>query len=248
MATVEGKGRTRISGPLLIALHLAPGLLFGACYLVLARLFIRCGLTGYLALLVAIPACLAPVEIGIMILWGARCSGRLSLSAAIGYRRRGTIADYAALPLLLFIGCGLLSMTVAPVSRYLEAQLSVWLPAWAAQESLIAGLAGSPPVQRSITIGLAVLLSGLVAPVVEELYFRGFLLPGMERWGWAAPVVNTLLFAAYHFYFPGNVPGIFVAFVPISYVAMIKKNWRIGVIVHSMFNLWGIYTMAASVS
>jgi hypothetical protein len=100
-----------------------------------------------------------------------------------------------------------------------------------------------PPAQRSITLLLAVLLSGFVAPVVEELYFRGFLLPRMEHWGWAAPVVNSFLFAVYHFYFPENVPGIFVAFLPISYVVWVKKNWRIGVIVHSMFNLWGVFTL-----
>jgi hypothetical protein len=43
---------------------------------------------------------------------------------------------------------------------------------------------------------------------------------------------------------PGNVPGIFVAFLPISYVVMLKKNWRIGVIVHSLLNLWGVFSLA----
>jgi membrane protease YdiL (CAAX protease family) len=102
-----------------------------------------------------------------------------------------------------------------------------------------------PPIQRNITLVLAVLLSGFVAPIVEELYFRGFLLPRMEHWGWAAPAVNSLLFAVYHFYFPGNVLGIFVAFLPIAYVVRIKKNWRIGVVVHSMSNLWGVFSVFA---
>jgi membrane protease YdiL (CAAX protease family) len=126
--------------------------------------------------------------------------------------------------------------------------LTSWLPVWATQNALLTGLAAGPPAQRSITLGLAVLLSGFVAPVVEEAYFRGFLLPRMEHWGWAAPVLNSLLFAIYHFYFPGNVPGIFVGWLPIAYVVMLKKNWRIGAVAHILHNLWAVYTVASLVT
>jgi len=248
MKAFEGTGQNKISGPVLIALHLVPGLIFAGFFFALSRMFIRCGLTGYLALLITIPLCLVPMEIGVMLLWSARFAGRRPLLETIGYRRRGTVVEYIVLPLLLFICWSVLSIAVNPISLYLETHLSVWLPPWATQESLINGLVSSPPTQRSITLGLAVLLSGFVAPVVEELYFRGFLLPRMEHWGWAAPVVNSLLFAAYHFYFPGNVPGIFVAFVPISYVVMVKKNWRIGVVVHSLSNLWGVFFLATFIT
>jgi membrane protease YdiL (CAAX protease family) len=153
------------------------------------------------------------------------------------------VVEYVVLPLLLFLCWGVLSIAISPISQYLETHLSAWLPVWATQEALINDLISCPPIQRNITLVLAVLLSGFVAPVVEELYFRGFLLPRMEHWGWAAPVVNSLLFAVYHFYFPGNVPGIFVTFIPIAYVVMIKKNWRISALVHSMFNLWGVFSL-----
>jgi membrane protease YdiL (CAAX protease family) len=205
--------------------------------------FIQRGLTGYLALLISIPVCLAPIELGVMLFWSARFTGRRSLLEAVIYRRQGTAAEYILLPLFLFICCAILSIVIYPLSQYLETHLTVWLPAWTTQEALIHGLVSISPTQRLITLGLAVLLSGFVAPVVEELYFRGFLLPRMEHWGWAAPVVNSLLFAIYHFYFPGNVLGIFVAFLLISYVVMVKKNWRIGAIVHSLSNLWGVFTV-----
>jgi membrane protease YdiL (CAAX protease family) len=245
---LEWKEQVKISGPLLIALHLAPGPIFAVFFFVLSRLFIRCGLTAYLALLITVPACLAPIEIGVMLLWSARVTGRRSLSEVIGYRQGGTALDYILLPLLLLFCWGVLSIALNPIALYLETRLGGWLPAWATQEALIYGLVSIPPTQRLITLGLAVLLSGFVAPVVEELYFRGFLLPRMEHWGWAAPVVNALLFAVYHFYFPGNVPAIFVIFVPISYVVMVKKNWRIGLIVHSMANLWSVFAVFTSLS
>jgi membrane protease YdiL (CAAX protease family) len=241
--TYGSNRQTKISGPLLIALHLLPGLIFAGFFFVLSRVFIQRGLTGYLALLISIPVCLAPIELGVMILWSARFTGRRSLLEAVVYRRQGTAAEYMVMPLLLFICWGVLSIPMSPIYQYVETHLAIFLPSWTTQEALIRGLIGVSHTQRSITLGLAVILSGFVAPVVEELYFRGFLLPRMEHWGWVAPVVNSLLFAIYHFYFPGNVPGIFVAFLPISYVVMLTKNWRIGAVVHSLINLWGVFSL-----
>jgi membrane protease YdiL (CAAX protease family) len=244
MEAFKGNERIEISGLLLIALHLVPGLTFAGFFFVLSRMFIRCGLTGYLAVLVTIPLCLVPIEIGVPLLWSARVAGKRSLLAAIGYRQRGPVVDYVVLALLLFICWGVLSIVIAPISQYLETHLSGWLPSWATLEALITDLANSSPAQRPIALGLGIVLSGFVASVAEELYFRGFLLPKMEHWGWVAPVVNSLLFAVGHFYFPGNVPGVFVAFVPISFVVMVKKNWRIGAIVHILFNLLGVFSVA----
>ena len=243
--TIFGRnGQGKLSGSLLIVLHLLPGLIFGGFFLLLSSVFINHGLTGYLALLVSIPVCLAPIELGIMLFWSARFTGSRSLTQAIAYRRKGTAVEYIGLPLFLFICWGVLSIAINPISQYLAAHLTFWLPVWATQEALIADLASSSPAQRSMALGLGVLLSGFVAPVVEELYFRGFLLPRMEHWGWGAPVLNSLLFALQHFYFPENVPGIFIAFIPISYIAMVKKNWRIGFVAHSLSNLWGVFSVS----
>ena len=243
MTALEENGQNKLSGPLLIVLHLFPGIIFAVFFFVLSWILIQLGLTGYLALLITIPACLVPVEIGVMLLWSVRFTGMRSLLGAIRYRQKGTLVEYIVLPPLLFLCYGLISLAIYPFSQYLEVHLSAWLPVWATQEALIDGMTNCPPSQRNITLLLAVLLSGFVAPIVEELYFRGFLLPRMEHWEWAAPVVNSLLFAVYHFYFPGNVLGIFLVFLPIAYVVRVEKNWKIGAIVHSMINLWGVFSL-----
>jgi len=245
MIALEKNGHSELPGPLLIVLHLVPGIIFAVFFWVLSWMLIPRGLTAYLALLITIPACLVPVQIGVMLLWSVRFTGTRSLSEAIRYRRKGTVVEYVVLPLLLFLCCGVLSIAFTPITQYLEPHLSAWFPVWATQEALINGVTSCPPIQRNITLLLAVLLSGFVAPVTDELYFRGFLLPRMEHWGWAAPVVNSLLFAVYHFYFPGNMAVIFVAFLPIAYVVRSKKNWGIGAVVHIMFNLWSVFTVFA---
>jgi membrane protease YdiL (CAAX protease family) len=38
--------------------------------------------------------------------------------------------------------------------------------------------------------------------VVEEMYFRGYLLPRISRLGAWAPLVNTVLFSLYHLFTP----------------------------------------------
>lgn len=247
--TVFDKNEHReFTGTLLVFLHLVPGIIFAVFFWIFSWMLVRRGLNAYLALLITIPACLAPIEIGVMLLWSARFTGTRSLSEAIRYRRKGTVVEYVVLPLLLFLCWGVLSIVLRPITLYLETYLSAWFPVWATQGALINSLTSCPPTQRNITLVLAVLFSGLVAPVVEELYFRGFLLPRMAHWGWAAPIVNALLFAVYHFYFPENVPAIFVVFVPISYVVMLTKNWRIGLIVHIMSNLWSVFTLFSFLS
>ena len=235
---------TRLSSPVLIALHLLPGLIFALFFFVLSRVFIQNGYTGYLALLILIPICLAPIELGVMLFWSWRSTGIRSVTNAIVYRRKGTTMEYILLPPLLFICWGILSIPMSPVYQFVETHLASFLPAWTTQEALIRGLTGVSQTQLAITLGLGVILSGFTAPLIEELYFRGFLLPRMEHWGWMAPVVNALLFGLYHFYFPGNVPGIFATWLPIAYVVMRTRNWRIGAITHTLINLWGVFSLS----
>jgi membrane protease YdiL (CAAX protease family) len=101
----------------------------------------------------------------------------------------------------------------------------------------------SAPAQRHVPFVLASLLSGGLAPLVEEAYFRGFLLPRMRHWGPMAPVANALLFGVYHFFTPWNLPAVFVAFLPVAFVVQARKNFRISLVVHVLFNLTGVLTL-----
>ena len=128
ITTLGRNGQGKIPGPLLIVLNLLPGLILGGFFLLLSSVFVKHGLTGYLALLVLIPVCLAPMELGIMLFWSARFTGSRSLSQAVAYRRKGTVADYIGLPLILFLGVLLLLLAVSPINQYLSALLTFWLP------------------------------------------------------------------------------------------------------------------------
>lgn len=235
----------KIPVAILIGLHLGPGIIFACFFICFARLFIHAGLAAYSALLFAIPFCLAPLELGIMLLWSARHGGAISLAEVLGYRSKDKMIDYIISSLILLMVGGIISIAVDPASQYVEIHVPNFLPLWVSQNAMMAGFISRSHVQRVILFWSAVLFSGFLAPIVEEMYFRGFLLPRMAQWGRLAPVVNSLLFALYHFYFPGNVLRIFLVFLPISYLVWIRNNWRIGVAVHCMINLWGLFSLAA---
>src|SRR5262249_49078928 len=86
---------------------------------------------------------------------------------------------------------------------------------------------------------LQVVIDGVLAPVTEEVYFRGYLLPRMGYLGGWAPVVNALLFAGQHFWQPHNVVMIFLHSLVLTYVVWWKRNIYIAMLLHGSANTIG---------
>jgi Type II CAAX prenyl endopeptidase Rce1-like len=60
------------------------------------------------------------------------------------------------------------------------------------------------------TMLVTLLVDGVVNPTVEELYFRGYLLPRLPVAGWRAIPVSAGLFTTQHYWQPENWLLIFV--------------------------------------
>jgi hypothetical protein len=88
--------------------------------------------------------------------------------------------------------------------------------------------------------GLYILLSCILGPLVEELYFRGHLLPRMQKYAkrWA-PFINTVLFSVYHFFSPWENLIRIVGFYPVIYLVWRKKDIRFGIFTHIVLNSIG---------
>ncbi|MFX0051185.1 MAG: lysostaphin resistance A-like protein [Candidatus Hermodarchaeota archaeon] len=81
--------------------------------------------------------------------------------------------------------------------------------------------------------------------IVEELYFRGYLLPRMEEHvkGYA-PLLNTILFSVYHFFSPWENPIRILATLPIVYLVWYKRDVRFLMITHLLANaVGGVYVL-----
>ena len=72
--------------------------------------------------------------------------------------------------------------------------------------------------------------------MVEELYFRGYLLPRMPLSDTLAPVLHSALFALYHIWTPWMVVSRTIGVLPLIYVVRSKRNIYVGITAHCLAN------------
>jgi uncharacterized protein len=218
-----------------ILLHLLPGALILMASLAFYPLTATLGLPALLALLLAVIIAAIPAQLGHLLYQGYRRNGRLSLDGVVVFRRRSPLWQY-----LLFVPLGIIWSfgwygALSPISDWLTHTLFAWAPDW----FLRADLATPDRTILMGTLAVLLLLNGLIGPVIEEMYFRGYLLPRLARYGKAAPWINLGLFTLYHLWQPWLYPTIFVALAALVFPVWWMRNLRIGILIHCALNLIG---------
>jgi membrane protease YdiL (CAAX protease family) len=218
-----------------VLLHLLPGALILVAYLALYPLTATLGLPSLTALLLAVVIAGIPSQLGHLLYRGYRRNGRLSLDGVVVFRRRSPLWQYLVLvPLGIVWSFGWYG-ALAPLSDWLTRVVFGWAPVW----FLRADLATSDGAILIGTLVALLILNGFVGPIVEELYFRGYLLPRLAHYGKGAPWINLTLFALYHLWQPWLYPTVFVALASLVFPVWWTRNWRIGVYIHCALNLIG---------
>ena len=108
------------------------------------------------------------------------------------------------------------------------------------------GLPGQPPVLPLFGddlggLALALLLGAVVAPLAEEVFFRGFVYPGLRRqWGvvWGI-VISSALFAVVHA-IPGVVPAIFAMGLILAALYELTGSLWPSIALHAIINAAGL--------
>lgn len=229
-----------------VVLHLTPGILITLAYFGIGSLFARRGLPQPLALLTTMLLVTLPLEVGFLLYQGWKLNGRLSLEGVIRFREPIS-------PRILFgWGFGLLawaavaSTLMAPADEALRRSLFVWWPVSLNPSDFIRQMdLYNSLVLWAVAIGSLVL--NVIVPVVEELYFRGYLLPRMVQWGWLAPFFSLLLFSLYHFWIPWQNPSRLVALLPVILVVFQRRNVKLSILVHVLLNSLGSLGLLAMV-
>ena len=233
----------QLSIPKLIALHLIPGALVTIAFVVLAPLVHSVGLPPIAALLAAILLVLVPCELGVVLRTLRRDGG----PAALPYRQRLGLREWLWLiPVLIvaaFVGFGVHRLG----EPRLIAGLFGWLPDWFVVPIPLGGVNDYSAAAWTVTLSAFFVLNAVIGPVVEELYFRGFLLPRMERLGRWAPAVNATLFSIYHFWSPWQLLARIAGIGPMVYAVWWKRNVYLGMAVHCALNTLAVALTASSV-
>jgi CAAX protease family protein len=216
-----------LRGPATLVLHLAPGVALLAVVLVTAPLLRRAGLPPVWGVLGGTLLVLAPLELG-LVRRSLRRAGR-SGWAALGLRR----PHRADLPAVLLAGAAavLLPGLVVAAEPLLAAAVPGGLPTVG-----VDGLARYPAVVQVATLVLWGVSAVLVGPAVEELYFRGWLLPRLPGGAVRACTVNAVLFGAYHLWQPQAVLTVVATALPLAALVRARGNPVLSFLVHASVN------------
>lgn len=231
--------------PTLLVFFLVPGALMTVVYVLIAPLVERAGFPPVAALLIAVVLVLLPIELGVILRAGRGQPQRIR--SVVPYRRPLPTRDWLwLLPVLVvaaFVGFGL-SMAFEPA---VIDGLFGWLPDWFVRPidpDLVSDYSREAWI---VTLAAYLVLNGFAGPIVEELYFRGYLLPRMDWMGRWAPLVNVSLFSLYHFWSPWQIIGRILGFGPTVYAVRWKENVYLGMVVHCTLNTLGVILVAGLV-
>lgn len=165
----------------------------------------------------------------VLIVWLLRAH-ELTFSDAFGFSR-----SRVGRSLLLGIAGVLLAMPFVLGLGYLWGQLLTLFHVKIELQQPVQMLQGSAPLPLRVLIGAVAIF---IAPVAEEMLFRGILYPTLKRYGFrrAALWGTAFLFAAVHFNLMTFVPLVVLALV-LAWLYEATDNLLAPIVAHSFFNL-----------
>ena len=213
-------------------LHLLPGALITAFYAGAAPVVRSLGFPSLMAIFLAIAFVLIPFELGYLI-YQARKNGT-TLGSVVLYREPVPRGQFVALTLGLLAWSGIcVVLLFPPLDGFFIESVFSWLPGWF---FFAEDFTRYSTTVLLITWTFGLVVNGIAGPVVEEMYFRGYLLPRISRLGAWAPLVNTVLFSLYHFFTPWLNVGRIVGLLPMVWAAWWKRSIYVSMAVHVLGN------------
>jgi CAAX protease family protein len=238
-APVQAPDLRRLTWPTTLAAHLTPGAIAFLGALLLAPALAHLDLPPTFGLTLSCAVLLAPLELGLLLRAAHRATGRTTLGAltsVLAYRQR--LGRWAWTTPVLFAVALAVAIGWAPVGDHLASALQDIYPQWLLP-SYDSG-AGHPTTVMVAVLLITLLLDGVIVPLVEELYFRAFLLPRLPVSGWRAVPISAALFAAQHYWQPFNWPLIFCLQIILTTLVIRSRSIRLGIVMHVATNCFGI--------
>jgi hypothetical protein len=227
-----------------LTLHILPGVFILALFVASTPFVMRAGFPPMLAVSIGAAFGLS-FQLWHLYREGRKRNKEWSLDGIVLYRKPMPVWQYFVMvPLFVVLGF-LIDRLTAPLSPAFLSSLP-WLPEWFEMRDP-GQLFGYSRTALQITFGVYLLINGFAAPIVEELYFRGYLMPRLSHFGRWTPVVESALFSLYHFWQPYYWVSQFIAVLPYVSAVYWKQNVRLGILVHMILNLLGGLLLTAMI-
>jgi membrane protease YdiL (CAAX protease family) len=194
-----------------------------------------------LSFVLIILAVLIPSEIGVILYYSKKETEKLNLESAFVMNERVPAVKILGLSVILMIFAAVVFIFLSPMeSGIVMKPLFRGIPEYFKITDFFRNYTNYPSWIVAVTLALYVAANGILGPIAEEFYFRGFLMPRISRFGNWAPFIITVLFSAYHLFSPWEFLTRIVAFFPMAYCVYKKKNIYIGIAAHCMLNMGSI--------
>ena len=218
-----------------LLLHLAPAAAAFASYLlVFVPTATAWGLPRRAAGVMMGALVLAPLLIGPLLYRGWKVHRRLSLEGVVLYRERLPAVRLALIVIALLIWAIVALSVASEVDAWLRDNVFDAYPAQPDNDT-----SGYPREMRIATRLASLVVVGLLVPVAEELYFRGYLLPRVAWMGmWAVPW-TAVLFTLQHFHSPWQSATRLLILLPMIYAVQRTRSVGVGIGVHVTGNMVG---------
>ena len=215
--------------------HFYAGIFITAFYVWLSPHVIDAGYPGLTVLLMAEIVILTPLVGGHLLALSWKANRSFSMKGIILFQKKMPVKKF----LLWMVGgmavSAIIYVPLYPVGLWLRESLFGWLPEWYFNPTY--GTSGTALLAKVFLFG--VFIDGIVGPLIEELFFRGYLLPRMihlKKW---APIINGVLFGLYHFWQPHNLIAVCAMGVILSWIVWQTKNVYLGIAIHCTMNMLG---------
>ena len=205
----------------------------------IASMGLRDTIPPFMSFMIVALVVLVPVETGIIMAYSKKETGKANLSSAFADHATlpfGKIVLYSMIP--FFIALIIFAVLSPYENEFLLSSVFKWVPSYLLiSDFFTKQLSAYPPHIITISLVLAFAANGLVAPIAEELFFRGFLMPRISRFGKWVPLIITVLFSLYHLFSPWENLTRILAVYPMTYIVWKKKNIYIGMLTHCCLNI-----------
>jgi len=229
-----------------LLLHFTPGISVTIVFLLLKPFLDSIGYPPLLAFLLTVLLIDIPFMLVVMLSEGKKLNGRFSLEGVVLFREKVSWKTFAWVFVGAFGVVYILVMLVTPLNVYLIENVFTNLPKWIFLEEQSQYEAYTKDILVTV-FSLQLVLTGIILPWVEELYFRGYLLPRISRYGKWAPLLSGLFFGLYHSWQLFGFPTVFLLGVALGYVVWWKKDIRVSISLHVFANAFSrlIFLMIA---
>lgn len=216
-----------------ILLHLFPGAALTILYIMIYPIFTRNGWPTLAAFLFSIIFTLIPCELGFLLYQAKKQNGNFKILMLNCYNDKLSMKEYFKYTTVIVIW-GLLWLGVVTniVDSYIIETLFSWIPEEFNIVSFIENMSSYSDKVLLITVISGIIVTGIIGPIIEELYFRGYLLPRLSKKNKKAIILGSILFSIYHFWQPWQLINRIILMIPWLYIIRSKRSIALSIMIH----------------